>query len=123
MNDIKMSENVCSGRRCDYALYDGSLGCVTGSRTCANAGFLEAGESDFHDENLVNATAALNAVLAMVPEDEEGRKLSFIHTNMGTMLAWSKHGENVPEDAIGPGHDDKVIAEALNLKNVDWDAY
>ena len=42
------------------------------------ADFLDAEQSDFHDENLIKATQKIREALAEIPADPLGRKLSII---------------------------------------------
>jgi hypothetical protein len=80
------------------------------------AELLEAEASGFHDENLIAATQQIRAILAAIPPDPAGRKLSFIRTNMGELLAWMDHsGAEVPEGAVTAEDDDATIAQALRL--------
>jgi hypothetical protein len=75
--------------------------------------------SEFHDQYLIAATQAIKEILAGIPTDAQGRKLSFLHTNMGSLLAWVEHGEAVPANAVTADHGDATIAEALGLIGVD----
>ncbi len=107
---------ACRGT-CDFAISNDSAACGTGTGTCAVAELLEAEPSGFHDENLIAATQQIRAILAAIPPDSAGRKLSFIRTNMGELLAWMDHsGAEVPEGAVTAEDDDATIAQALRLK-------
>jgi hypothetical protein len=107
---------ACKGT-CDFAISNDSAACGTGTGTCAQAELLEAEASGFHDENLIAATQQIRAILAAIPPDPAGRKLSFIRTNMGELLAWMDHsGAEVPDDAVTAEDDDATIAQALRLK-------
>jgi hypothetical protein len=99
----------------------GTLGCANGAGTCTSASFVEAESSDFHDQTLILASAGIRAVLTAIPPDPGGRKLSFIHTDMGTLLAWATHDETAPieADAITADHDRATVAAALGLKNIN----
>lgn len=111
---------VCGGRgggSCKWVHSDGPLGCVSGdSNSCNEVNILEAEESDFHDCNLIDATAAIKEILAKIPADPNGRSLSFLHTNMGQLLAWVEHGSEPGEDTITADDDDTTVAAALKLK-------
>jgi len=107
---------ACRGT-CDFSIFNESAACGTGTGTCAAAELLEAEPSGFHDENLIAATQQIRAILAAIPADPAGRKLSFIRTNMGELLAWMDHsGAEVPDDAVTAEDDDATIAQALKLK-------
>ena len=107
---------ACKGT-CDYASSNDAAACGDGTGTCATAQLLEAEPSGFHDENLIAATQQIRAILAAIPPDAAGRKLSFIRTNMGELLAWMDHsGAEVPEGAVTAEDDDATIAQALRLK-------
>jgi len=81
------------------------------------AELLLAAPSGFHDQNLIDATQQIREILAAIPPDPAGRKLSFIRTNMGNLLAWMDHsGAEVPEGAVTAEDDDATIAEALRLR-------
>ena len=110
-------EGVCGGRSCTFAVQDKDLGCNGGDAHCVTAHLVEADESVFHSADLIKATAEIKQILESIPAHREGRKLSFVNTNMGTLLAWVTHEMKVTEDAVTPEHDDNAIAEALGLKN------
>ncbi len=69
---------------------------------CYAAILVNGCESDHHDEILINATAAIQAVLKMIPEDPtgKGRNPAFIQTNHGLLLSWVSHSEVLPKDAV-----------------------
>jgi hypothetical protein len=78
---------------------------------------LDANPSTFHDDYLIQATLEINEILQRLPKDPEGRKASFLHTRMGTLLAWVRHGAtSVPPGAVTAKNDDATIAKALGLK-------
>lgn len=90
----------CGGKQCGYAAFSGEVGCTDGG-SYFYAKMLEAVESDFHDAALVKATSQINEILASFPEvDDRGRRLSFLHTPFGTMLAWVSHNVEIPKDAV-----------------------
>jgi hypothetical protein len=76
---------------------------------------LDAEVSEFHTEALKWATTEIKAILEEVhlrdADKINGRKLSFLHTNMGCLLAWVEHGTIVTSE-----DDDETIAEALGLE-------
>lgn len=94
----------CSGRQCGYAAFatelgEPELGCTDGGNYFY-AQLLRAYESHFHDAALIKATSEINGVLNSIPEDENGRRLAFLHTPYGTMLAWIRHDLEIPKDAV-----------------------
>lgn len=110
---------VCSGRdsNCEWVHNPGPLACESSNvSTCNVVNILEAEESDFHDSNLIAATAAIKQILANIPPDENGRNLSFLHTNMGQLLAWVNHGAEPVEGGVRANDDDDTVAAALKLK-------
>ena len=116
MTSTEMNEG-CTSKACDWAFASESMGCVNGSGWCAGAAFLEAEKSDFHSDTLIKVTAAINAMLSIVPKDDKGRKLSFVHTRMGTMLAWVHHDGSGPDEGeVGPESSDEEIKKALKIK-------
>lgn len=102
---------------CDYSIDGESASCSAGQGSCTVAQLLEAEPSGFHDENLMGATQQIREILAAIPPDPAGRTLSFIHTNMGNLLAWMDHsGAEVPAGAVTAQDDDETIARALKLR-------
>ena len=95
---------------------DGWVSCEPGTNTCGIAELLEAETSGFHDANLAEATRKINEILGSIPPDPEGRKLSLLHTNFGSLLAWVEHGGAVSDPGIRPDADNATIAKALRLK-------
>ena len=113
-------ETVCKAGSCGYQAKGRRLDCIDGRGTCMAVSLLEAEESAFHDRALIGATQSIMAILADIPADPDGRTLSFIHTNMGTLLAWVNHNAEVADDAVTEDDDDATIAAALKLKNVTF---
>ena len=109
-------KSSCTGKACSWNIHRDSGSCSNGSGDCVVAELLEAETSGFHDEHLAEATRQIRAIMQGIPEDPEGRKLSFIITNMGVLLARLDHGAEVPEDAINGTYDDATIAKALKLR-------
>ena len=83
---------------------------------CSIVNILEAEHSDFHDSNLIAATAAIKEILADIPPDANGRTLSLLQTNMGQLLAWVEHDGTSIEGAVTADSDDEAVIKALNLK-------
>lgn len=111
----------CHGVDCGFAESGGDLGCTSGG-SCFEAMMLEASESKFHDARLVEATQKINDILASIPKDPQGRQLSFLHTNLGTMLAWVRHDMDVPDSAIKADSPNDLIIESLGLVNPPYRA-
>ena len=107
----------CVGTTCDWVNGKGGQQCVDGSGGCQQAHFCEAEESSFHDKNLQDATKKINRILSRIPADPKGRKLSICETNMGSFLAWVKHGGTPgPGKQVTRRDDDATVAKALKLK-------
>ena len=118
----------CSGDTCQWSLLKGGPTdskaehtdpiCEAGSGGCSPATIVEAEESGFHDQQLVEATRKIRRILAKIPADPAGRKLSFCHTRMGTLLAWVQHGGKATGRRVTAKDDDATVAKALGLKGV-----
>ena len=105
----------CSGKTCGYAAFSGDVGCTDGGNYFY-AKMLQAEESKFHDAALVKATGQINEILGALPqEDERGRRLSFLHTPFGTMLAWVSHDVEIPKDAVTVNSPKEEHIKALGL--------
>jgi hypothetical protein len=111
-------EPLCKAGRCGHQIKGDSVGCTTGPGNCIPVSLLEAEESGFHDSNLIDATRSIKDILASIPQDANGRTLSFLNTRMGTLLAWVEHGQEAWDGAVTGEDDDATIADALKLKNV-----
>jgi hypothetical protein len=110
---------ACTGTNCDFAIdteLEAGL-CLSGAGTCLSGGLLEAESSGFHDEALIEATRKIRQILSDIPPDRDGRQLSFLVTGMGILLAWTSHGESIPENSVTAGDDDATVAKALKLTN------
>jgi hypothetical protein len=106
------------GSYCDWIQF-GKTGfsCVEGFGDCLQPKFLLAETSPFHDEVLEDVSNKLNRILAQIPADTEGRKLSFCGTSMGIFLAWADHGASIPGGkTVNSKSDEKTIKKALKLK-------
>lgn len=104
----------CSGRTCGYGAFDGDLGCTDG-QSCSQARMLNAKESKFHDASLADASRKIDEILSSIPADPSGRQLSFLHTKMGTMLAWVRHDVDVPKGSSTAESPDEELSAALGL--------
>ncbi len=103
----------CRGRTCGFGFHD-DLGCTNGE-SCSAAHMLMANESSFHDAVLQKASSEIQAVLDSIPPDPDGRQLSFLSTQMGTMLAWVRHDIEVPPDAVTACSSNAEVIAALGL--------
>ena len=119
MNETNDLMLPCKGGICDFALdaKNENTFCMSGGGSCLYGDLLEAEASDFHDSTLVEATAKIRKILSEIPEDADGRKLSFFVTRMGILLAWSSHGEEVPANVITAKDSNEVLTQALKLTN------
>ncbi len=120
MNETNNLMLPCRGGMCDFALElaTGNNFCVSGDGSCMLADLLEAEPSNFHDRTLVEATAAIKQILAGVPEDADGRKLSFLITDLGILLAWTDHNSEAPAKVVTARDSKEVVTQALKLKLV-----
>jgi hypothetical protein len=112
-----MNRNIgtdCSGRTCGYGAFDGDLGCTDGA-SCSQARMLSAQESKFHDATLAEASKSIDKILSSIPSDPAGRQLSFLHTKMGTVLAWVRHDVEVPKGCATAESPDHELSAALGL--------
>ncbi|MEN3333863.1 MAG: hypothetical protein V7641_3228 [Blastocatellia bacterium] len=117
MND--KGQSACDGNAC-FASIDStfeSIACQPAGSTCLLARFLSAEPSKFHDQTLIEATEKIQRILASIPADPQGRKLSMLVTKMGVLLAWVYHEER-PEGSysVTLESDDATVIEALKLK-------
>lgn len=116
----KKSDGVCI-EACHWVRYpDGNFDCVPGAGdSCSEAVLLKAKRSSFHDPALIEATQQINAILAALPKDPEGRAASLVHTKRGVLLAWVNH-KNEPakkiKGSVTGRSDEAAVIEALGLK-------
>ena len=115
------SPKECVGTLCDWQAETAQgrrltiLSCEDGFGGCGKAELLDADESDFHDQSLIEATRKIKRILAGIPKDSRGRKLSFCQTKMGTLLAWVQHG-GMASGRVTAKDSDAKVAKALKLK-------
>lgn len=114
---MKKTSADCVGATCDWAANAG-LQCFEGPGNCKEAAFLAAAPSSFHDQTLIEATRKLNKILSGIPKDSQGRKLSFVLANMGTLLAWVNHSATKPNHGVTAKDADAKVIKALKLKGV-----
>lgn len=121
MENVQIYGKCLSGF-CQFALSAEALSCLEGDGGCREAQILEASESFFHDSTLIEATKAIRAVLEMARNstNANGRKLSFIETSKGLLLAWvnEAHDDELPtsENIVTPSCDDETILAAFKIK-------
>jgi hypothetical protein len=101
---------------CTFAVKDRKIPCAPNGNECQPAVMAEAKTSAFHDQTLADATQKIKQVLASIPPDTQGRKLSFLRTPRGTLLAWVHHGAKIPPGAVPATADEKTLSKALGLK-------
>ena len=106
----------CFGKACGFGAFGGEIGCDTGSGSCWSAIMVSADTSSFHDEVLQKATKQIQEILEQIGEDPKGRKLSFVHSTHGTMLAWVNHGVTFPQGTITIDNDPDEVAKALGIR-------
>ena len=105
----------CFGSACGWGAFDNEIGCHVDDGSCWTAMMVEAEESAFHDAELQKASAEISAILDRI-EPKKGRKLSFVHTEEGTLLAWVGHGVEFPKHAVTFKDGQDKIKKALKLK-------
>lgn len=105
----------CSGRACGFGVYGGEVDCDTGSGSCWTARMVEAEDSTFHDKTLQEATRQIREIIERVPPDANGRKLSFVHTEDGTILAWVNHGKPFSAGTVTLESGRDEVRKALGL--------
>lgn len=111
------NKSDCVGKACDYHVTNGTPVCGNGAGSCANPHLHEAEISAFHDQNLADATRAINSILEGIENSDSGRKLSFINTKQGVLLAWVQHEGERTEDSVTIDDDTATIARALRLRS------
>lgn len=111
----------CTSSTCDWTLTGENFPvCVNGAGSCQNAKLLVAEVSNFHDQVLADVTQQINALLQAIPPDPAGRKLSFMHSPLGTLLAWVQHGgvgvtSEATENAVRATSAEAALVQALRL--------
>src|SRR5215207_3139146 len=118
MTDTKDSQmQACGGGDCTFSVARrrGILVCQSGGGDCLAPVLLEATPSDFYDRTVADTTARINEIIAGVPADRQGRKLSFLRTPYGLLLAWVHHGGPTGPDAVPASADAETLAKALGL--------
>jgi hypothetical protein len=106
----------CSGFACGFGAFGDEVNCDTGSGSCWTAMMADAEDSAFYDKTLRTATQEIRAILEQIPPDPNGRKLSFVHTEDGTILAWVNHGKPFPAGTVTLESGKDNVRKALKLK-------
>lgn len=106
----------CGFGACDFFVEGEFAACMPGAGSCTSADCLEAEPSGFHDQHLIEATQKIREILAAIPADPQGRKLSFLHTKTGSLLAWVKQESVVRKNGVTGKDDYEKVAKALKLK-------
>lgn len=114
MASEEISRDCGGGRQCGYAVFSGDVGCTDGGNYFW-AEMLGAKESNFHDGALIKATSEINDILASLSKDAGERRLSFLQTPLGIMLAWVRHDLKIPDDAVTYESPEEDIISALGL--------
>ena len=116
----------CRGRRrCGWGILaeeesSDTILCIDGGGGYKRAQMLKAKNSVFHTPAIKAATdkieAALNDVIAT--GEGNGRRLSFLFTDIGVVLAWVDHDATIPKgrDIITEDSSDAEVIKALGLK-------
>ena len=110
------SNAICTGGMCSFGVYNEDLNCETGDGSCWTARMAEAeSTSKFHDKELYEATAKIHEILNGISKPADGRQLSFVHTDDGTILAWVRHN-GAHKDAIKYKHGHEKVKKVLKIK-------
>jgi len=116
-NVTEYGTDDCGGSRCDWSWTKSGFACDSGEGGCFNPIFCEAELSDFHPSELEEATEKINRIIAKIPKDPRGRKLSLCLTDRGFLLAWTIRGKGrVAKSAVTRHDSDAKVARALGLK-------
>ena len=116
MSDLFV-RTVCVNRSCSWNAVDGDVGCSSGNNSCLIAKVLTADESDFFTAELKDATDQIQKILTNI-RSRRGRKLAFLQTPFGVLLAWVRHDIKVSDDAVTSESSPKEIKKALGLQGV-----
>jgi len=102
---------------CGWNAVSGDVGCSSGNDSCLVAGLITANESNFYTAELREATDQIQEILSNI-KPKRGRKLAFLKTPFGILLAWVRHDIRIPVGAVNSESSPKEIKEALGLKGV-----
>ncbi|MGB7069448.1 MAG: hypothetical protein WBD22_08120 [Pyrinomonadaceae bacterium] len=116
MSELESLSGECVGD-CSWAWFR-RMDCMPGSGTCTGAKMLKAADSDFHPKELQDAAMAIQKVLDGITSQKD-RKLSFLSTRFGVLLAWAEHNVVQPTDTpVTAASSDQEIIDALGLIDV-----
>ncbi len=109
-----MANGPCASNCCDLVVYETRSGdelwCEPGTRCdCFEARFADQLLRDYPPD-LHDAMIELNAVMEHLPHEKDGKRLAFVRTRDGLLLAWVNHPERVTDEGR--------IREALGLQPV-----
>lgn len=82
--------------------------------TCLIPALLPAKKSDFHSEEMIEATNSINQILADIPAHPTAR-LSILKLPQGLMLGWVEHGGAKVEGGITYDSNPDLVAKHYNL--------
>jgi len=116
MSDL-FTKSICIGKSCGWNAFSRDVGCSSGNGSCLLAEVLTADESDFYTADLKEASEQIQKILSNIKR-RRGRKLAFLGTPFGVLLAWVRHDVNVPDTATTSDSSLKEIKKALGLKGV-----
>ena len=111
------SRAVCSSSLCGWNAINGDVGCSSGNDSCLIAELVTASESNFFTAELKDATDQIQEILANI-QPKRGRKLAFLKTPFGILLAWVRHDMRIPVGAVNSESSPQEIKKALGLKHV-----
>ena len=109
--------SICVGKSCGWNSFSGTIGCSSGDGSCLVAELITATESDFFTPELRDATAEIQDVIAKIPPRPD-RKLAFLNTPFGVLLAWVQHDIPVPATPVTMNSSPEEIIKALGLIGV-----
>ncbi len=118
----KKPNSPCFDGDCHWVVTPpGKFDCIAGNGdACRRAPLLKAKLSPFHDAALSEATQQINAILAALPPDPQGRAASLVYTKRGVLLAWVDHsGASSPASLKGGvtgRSEEATVIKALGLK-------
>lgn len=115
MEEILKEGSTCIGKRCGFWVGDDSVICQDGTGGCMDAKFITAEESAYHDKQLIEATHAIQNILAGL-NAPNGLSLSVLDTGSGLLFAWVRHGKKATDGAVTSDDDSETIAKALQLR-------
>ncbi|MBA2379905.1 MAG: hypothetical protein H0V76_10080 [Blastocatellia bacterium] len=114
----------CTGKQCGYNVSPSkSVGCDEGDGSCITAMMVMAEESDFHSSELQQASEDIQKIIDGIDQKGETRKLSFLATHRGIMLAWVEHDRPAKEGDLTASSDPADLEAALGIKSATAKAF